>query len=184
MSQLASPGQLRMSFARVALVTVPLVLFLGILSGAVAGSGASDPWFASLVKPAAMPPAWAFPVAWTLLYILIGVALAMIVSARGASGRWIGIALFAAQFALNLAWSPLFFAAHKIGAAFAIILLMIVLTVATALAFARIRQRAALLMLPYLAWICFAAWLNHSIETLNPGGAALAPAQSSAQVQL
>jgi benzodiazapine receptor len=184
MSQLASPGQLRMSFARVALVTVPLVLLLGIVSGAVAGSASSNPWFAGLVKPAAMPPAWLFPVAWTVLYILIGLSLAMILAARGASGRGIGISLFTLQFLLNLAWSPTFFAAHAIGAAFAIILLMIVATVATILAFARIRPRAALLMLPYLAWICFAAWLTHSIETLNPGGQTLAPAQSSAQVQL
>ena len=184
MSQLASPGQLRMSFARVALVTVPLILLLGIVSGAVAGSGSSNPWFAGLAKPAAMPPEWVFPVAWTLFYVLIGFALAMIVAARGASGRWIGIVLFTAQFVLNLAWSPTFFAGHRIGAAFAIILLMIVLSVATILAFARIRPRAALLMLPYLAWICFAAWLTHSIETLNPTAGTLAPAQSSAQVQL
>jgi translocator protein len=184
MSQLASPGQLRMSFARVALVTVPLVLLLGIVSGAVAGSGSSNPWFATLAKPAAMPPEWAFPVAWTLLYILIGLAFAMILAARGASGRTIAIVLFVVQFALNLAWSPTFFVGHAIGAAFAIILLMIVATLATTLAFARIRPRAAALMLPYLAWICFAAWLNHSIETLNPGASTLAPAQSSAQVQL
>jgi len=184
MSQLASPGQLRMSFARVALVTVPLVLLLGIVSGAVAGSGSSNPWFAALAKPAAMPPGWLFPIAWTLLYILIGLALAMILAARGASGRGIGVTLFTLQFLLNLAWSPTFFAAHEIGAAFAIILLMILLTVATILAFARIRPRAALLMLPYLAWICFAAWLNHSIETLNPAAGTLAPASSSAQVQL
>ncbi|HLZ79083.1 MAG TPA: TspO/MBR family protein [Sphingomonas sp.] len=184
MSELALPGQLRMSFLRVALVTVPLILFLGILSGVAAGSGDSNPWFAVLVKPAAMPPAWVFPVVWTLLYILIGLALAMVLAARGADGRWIGITLFVLQLALNLAWSPVFFAVHKAGAAFAIILLMILLTVVTILAFARIRPRAAALMLPYLAWICFAAWLNHEIDALNPEAETLAPAQSSAQVQL
>jgi tryptophan-rich sensory protein len=184
MSELASAGQLRMSFLRVALVTVPLILFLGILSGALAGSGFGNPWFAALAKPAAMPPGWVFPVLWTLLYILIGFALAMIVWARGASGRGIAIGLFALQFALNLAWSPTFFAAHRMGAAFAIILLMIVLTIVTILAFARIRTRAALLMLPYLLWLCFAAWLNHSIETLNPGAETLAPGAGSTQVQL
>ena len=184
MSELALPGQLRMSFLRVALVTVPLILLLGILSGVASGSGADNPWFAALIKPAAMPPALVFPVAWTLLYILIGLALAMVLAARGADGRWIGITLFLLQFALNLAWSPLFFAGHKVGAAFAVILLMILLTVATILAFARIRRRAAVLMLPYLAWLCFAAWLNHSIDALNPGAETLAPAAASAQVQL
>ena len=91
MSELASTGQLRMSFLRVALVTVPLILFLGILSGALAGSGTGNPWFAALAKPAEMPPAWAFPAAWTLLYILIGFALAMIIWARGASGRGMSV---------------------------------------------------------------------------------------------
>jgi tryptophan-rich sensory protein len=184
MSELALPGQLRMSFVRVAAVTVPTVLFLGILSGALAGSGTANPWFAALVKPALMPPGWVFPAVWTLLYILIGLALSMIIGARGASGRGVAITLFIGQFLLNLAWSPTFFAAHKVGAAFAIILLMIVLTVVTVLSFARVRPRAAALMLPYLAWICFAAWLNHEIETLNPQAETLAPAQSSAQVQL
>jgi len=59
-----------------------------------------------------------------------------------------------------------------------------VLTIATTLAFARIRARAALLMMPYLLWLCFAAWLNHSIETLNPGAETLAPGAGSTQVQL
>jgi translocator protein len=184
MSELASAGQLRMSFLRVALVTVPLMLFLGILSAVVSGSGYGNAWFAALAKPAVTPPGWVFAVVWSTLYILIGLALAMVIWARGASGRGIAIALFAAQFLLNLAWSPVFFAGHHIGAAFAIILLMIVVTIATVLAFARIRPRAALLMLPYLAWLCFAAWLNHSIETLNPDAETLAPAAGSTQVQL
>lgn len=173
-----------MSFVRVALVTVPLVLLLGILSGAVAGSAMDNPWFALLRKPAAMPPGWLFPVAWTILYLLIGFALALVVSARGSSGRGLAIGLWIAQFLLNLSWSPLFFAAHLVSVAFAVILLMILLTIACTLAFARIRVRAALLMLPYLAWLCFAGWLNHAIEVLNPGAQALAPASSSAQVQL
>jgi translocator protein len=184
MSELALPGQLRMSFVRVALVTVPLILFLGILSGVAAGSAVDNPWFAALAKPAAMPPGWAFAVAWTILYILMGLALAMILAARGAHGRWIGITTFVLQLALNLAWSPVFFALHMTGAAFAIILLMIVLTIATILAFGRVRPRAAALMLPYLAWICFAGWLNHAIDALNPNAGTLAPAHTSAQVQL
>src|ERR1700754_4423481 len=87
MSELALPGQLRMSFVRVALIVVPAILFLGILSGVAAGSGYENPWFAALVKPSLMPPGWVFPVAWTALYILIGLALSMILAARGAGGR-------------------------------------------------------------------------------------------------
>lgn len=184
MSELASVGQLRMSFLRVALVIVPLILFLGILSGVVAGSGYGNAWFAALVKPAAMPPGAVFPYVWTVLYILIGLALTLIILARGAAGRGIAIGLFVAQFVLNLCWSPIFFAHHAIGLAFAIILLMIVLTLVTTLAFARIRRNAALLMLPYLIWLCFAGWLNHAIGVLNPTASLLAPGAGSAQVDL
>jgi tryptophan-rich sensory protein len=173
-----------MSYARAALVLVPLILFLGIASGVLSGSGEGNAWFAGLTKPAAMPPSVAFPIVWTALYILIGLALAAIVVARGASGRGIAIALFAVQMAFNLAWSPTFFAAHRIALAFGVILLAILFTVATILAFARIRRRAAWAMLPYLAWLCFAAWLNHRIDVLNPGDGALAPARGSTQVSL
>lgn len=184
MSELASRGQLRMSFVRVALVIVPLVLLLGIASGVLAGSGGDDPWFAALAKPGFMPPAWAFPVAWTILYVLIGFALAMVVAARGASGRGLAAGLFAAQLALNLAWSPLFFAAHRPAAAFVLILAIIVATVAAMLAMARVRRRAALLMLPYLAWLCFAAALTHAIDRLNPDAATLAPPGARTQIKL
>jgi len=125
-----------------------------------------------------------FPVVWTILYVVIGLALAMIVAARRAAGRVLAIWLFAVQFALNLAWSPIFFAGHRIGFAFAVILLMILVTLVTTLAFARIRRNAALLLLPYLVWLCFAAWLNHTIDILNPAADTLAPAAASTQVQL
>lgn len=184
MSELASSGQLRMSFVRVALFTVPLILFLGILSGVVAGSGYDNAWFSALDKPSTMPPGWVFAFAWTILYILIGLALALVIFARGATGRGAAIGLFVVQFALNLTWSPLFFAMHRIGTAFMVILAMLVLSIVTALAFARIRRTAGLLMLPYIAWLCFAAWLNHEIGVLNPNGETLAPASVSTQVEL
>ena len=73
-----------MGFARSAIVTVPLILLLGIASSRISPTGDANPWFDALVKPAIMPPGWAFGVAWTILYIMLGVALAMIVNARGA----------------------------------------------------------------------------------------------------
>ena len=87
MSAIASRAQLRMSFLRYALVTVPLVLLLGLLSGRIANSGYGNPWFDALAKPEAMPPGWAFGAAWTTLYILLGLALALVLHARGARGR-------------------------------------------------------------------------------------------------
>src|SRR5438105_2862675 len=81
MAGLASKSQLRMSFLRYALVTVPALLLLGTLSGALSGAGSANLWFAALRKPPMMPPAWVFGAVWTLLYILIGLSLAMVLHA-------------------------------------------------------------------------------------------------------
>lgn len=184
MSGLASKGQLRMSFARYALVTVPLILLLGILSGRLAGSGYGNPWFDALAKPGIMPPGWVFGAAWTALYILLGFALAIILNARGARGRKPALTLFGAQLLLNFAWSPLFFAFHKVEAALILIVAILALSIATTFLFAVIRKGAALLMLPYLAWLCFAAILTADINALNPGAETLVPGETSADIAL
>jgi tryptophan-rich sensory protein len=173
-----------MSFLRYALFTVPAILFLGTLSGVASNSGDGNDWFAALAKPAIMPPSWAFPLAWTILYILLGLAFALVLHARGARGRGIAVASFLAQLALNFAWSPTFFAAHQVWPAFYLIVAMIVLAAAAASLFARIRGLAGALMIPYLAWLVFAAALNYQIARLNPGAAELVPGQASADIPL
>lgn len=184
MRGIASKGQLRMSFLRYALITVPLVVLLGIVSGRVSNSGYGNDWFDALDKPAFMPPGWAFPVAWTTLYILLGLALAMILHARGARGRGVVLALFLLQLALNYAWSPVFFAMHQPVAALVLILVMIGLSAAAAVLMWPIRKAAALLMLPYLAWLCFAAALNFAIVQLNPDASELVPGGASADISI
>lgn len=177
MNEIASRGQLRLAYLRWALVTVPVIVLLGFLSGKFANSGFGNRWFDALEKPALMPPGWAFGAAWTVLYILMGLAFAMILHARGARGRGVAIALFLLQLLLNLFWSPLFFRAHQVGNALILILILLVVVVVTALMFARIRQVAGLLLLPYLAWLVFASFLNYEIGRLNPGAETLvAPA--------
>ena len=184
MTALASKSQLRMSLLRYALVTVPLVLLLGTLSGRAADSGYGNPWFDALVKPAAMPPGAAFGIVWTVLYILLGVSLAMILHARGARGRGVALLFFAAQLALNFAWSPVFFAMHQVRTALVIIIAMFVLAFVAAYLFGKIRRAAGLLMIPYLAWLCFAGFLNYQIMELNPGAESLAPPEGSADIAL
>jgi benzodiazapine receptor len=184
MNQIASQSQLRMSFLRYALFTVPLVLMLGVLSGRVAGSGYGNPWFDALAKPDLMPPGWVFGAAWTTLYILLGLALALVLHARGARGRPLALALFLVQLLLNYAWSPMFFAIHEVGVAFVMIMLMVVLGALAAFLFYRIRRAAGLLMLPYLAWLVFAAFLNWQIAELNPDASQLVPAAASDDIRL
>ncbi len=182
MGGIASKGQLRMSFLRWAMVSVPLVLLLGFLAGRSVQTGDENGWYAALAKPALTPPGWLFPVAWTTLYILIGLALAMILNARSARLRGVAITLFALQFVLNLAWTPLFFGAHQIGVALIDIVAMVMLGIATTVAFARIRTAAAWLMVPYLVWIIFAGVLTWRIGQLNPDAATLVPAARTSQI--
>ena len=181
MTGLASRDQLRWSLLRTALVSVPLVLLLGTLSGRLAGSAEDNPWFAALAKPDAYPPGVIFGIVWTILYVMMGIALALVWNARGAKGRGQGLLLFAAQLLANLAWSPLFFRFHRIEGAFWLIVVIFGLALLTTLRFASVRRLAGWLMVPYLAWLSFAAVLNWRIHELNPGGG---PNVSTAGVEL
>ena len=170
MTALASRGQLRASFFRWALFTVPLVVLLGFLSGQLSGSGSDSLWFQSLAKPAIYPPPVWFGIVWTVLYIMMGLALAMVCAAWGARLRGMAIAAFLVQLAVNLAWSPVFFALNDIRAALVVIIVLDVLVLVTIALFWRVRRFAAVLLLPYLAWIAFATVLNWQFLELNPDG--------------
>lgn len=182
--EIATKGQLRWAFLRWAMVTVPLIMLLGFLSSQVAPSGDRNLWYAALAKPSFNPPGWAFPVAWTTLYILMGLALAMILNARGSRYRGLAITLFVVQMALNLAWTPVFFGAHLVFAGFLIIIAMFVVALVTTIVFGRVRTAAAWLMVPYLAWLCFAGALNFGIMQLNPDAEKLVPSSSDAQMAI
>ncbi|MEA3542040.1 MAG: TspO/MBR family protein [Pseudomonadota bacterium] len=183
MNEIASQGQLRLAYLRWALVTVPAIVFLGFLSGRLANSGYGNRWFDALDKPALMPPGWAFGTAWTILYVLMALAFAIVLHARGARGRGVAIGLFLLQLAMNLAWSPLFFRAHQVSAALMLILALIVIVVLTTPFFWRIRRLAGVLLLPYLAWLAFAAFLNFEIGRLNPEAETLVAPALKTQVR-
>ncbi|KPL68021.1 CrtK protein [Erythrobacter sp. SG61-1L] len=168
MTVLASRAQLRASFFRWALFFVPVVLLLGFLSGAVSGSGADNPWFAALEKPAIYPPPVTFPVVWSVLYALMGLAAALVAAAWGARGRTAALVFFVIQFALNLAWSPVFFGLHEIRWALYLLGAIDVAVLVTLVLFWRVRWQAGALLLPYLAWVCFATLLNYELQVLNP----------------
>jgi benzodiazapine receptor len=173
-----------MTFLRQALITVPLVVLLGIASGVLSGSGYDNGWFAALDKPAFTPPGWVFAVAWTILYTMLGLALALVLHARGSRFRRVAAAAFAVALLLNLAWSPLFFAAHSVHAALWLIGAMFAAALLATWLFARVRTGAALLMLPYLGWLLFAGLLNLEIDRMNPDAAALAPGRANTQIRV
>ncbi len=168
MNFLASRKQLRASLIRWSLVCVPLCMLLGFLSGQLSGSSAGDPWFDALAKPAMYPPPATFGIVWSILYAMMGFALALVGSAWGARGRLAAIVIFAAQLLVNLAWSPVFFGAHQITAGLIVIAVLDILVLVTIVAFWRVRKVAGALLLPYLAWVLFATALNYEFLRLNP----------------
>ena len=157
------------SWWKIAIVTVVAIEVLGGLSGWLSNSGYGNGWFDTLEKPSFMPPGPVFGVVWPILYALLGIALAMILAEPASERRRTALILFFVQLALNFAWSPVFFAGHDIVLAKVVIFAMAAIAAAAAGQFFRIRAVAGLLMLPYLAWLVFAAVLTATIERLNPG---------------
>ncbi len=125
-------------------------------------------WYAHLNKPTFTPPNWVFGPAWGILYILMIIAFWRVLTLPSAvRGKRQGIAMFLIQLALNAAWSVVFFGLHAPAGGLVIIGLMILAIVATLFAFWRIDRPAALMLLPYLAWVCFATALNAGVWLLN-----------------
>ncbi len=136
-------------------------LVLGWVSGLV-GTGDGG-WYRDLEKPPGTPPAWIFGPVWTVLYLLMGWAAGRLL----AIGARRPFALFAFQFLLNLAWTPVFFGLRQPSAALGILALLWVALAWTIRASARRDRPAAFLLAPYLAWISYAAYLNAGIVLLN-----------------
>ncbi|MBD1546638.1 TspO/MBR family protein [Roseibium aggregatum] len=138
-----------------------LVVGGGIAIGIATAPGA---WYVSLIKPPFNPPNWIFGPVWTALYICIAIAGWRVWLRE--PGGW-AMKLWAAQLALNFIWSPVFFSAHRMDIALGIIILMLI-TIITFIVKARPKDDlAALLFLPYAAWVAFAAILNGSLLYLN-----------------
>ncbi len=182
MDMVESSSGARMSVARWAIICIPLILLSGYASGLSAQAGASNGWYVALDKPWLTPPDWVFPIAWTTLYILMGWALALVLGAGGTRGKGLAAGVFGVAFIFNLAWTPIFFGAHRIGLALAVNAAMLLATIAATILFGRIRTLAAWLMLPYLVWISFAGVLTWRIGVMNPGSRGLASTAAATQI--
>ncbi len=150
------------------------VLAIGIclLAGYI-GSYYTEPefttWYASLQKPDLTPPSWIFAPVWTVLFILMGISLYLIIDA-GLKNPEVKVALvlFLFQLVLNVGWSFFFFGRHSTFYGFLAIILLWAILLCTIIQVFRISFPAALLLLPALVWITFAAVLNYLIMTMNP----------------
>jgi tryptophan-rich sensory protein len=125
-------------------------------------------WYASLTKASWTPPNWVFPLAWSVLYVMMGISLWLLWDrAADTPGRRTAIALFFLQLGLNAAWSPVFFGLHHTRTALAVIVLLAAAIGATILAAWPTQRMAAWLLVPYLAWVVYATTLNAGIVALN-----------------
>lgn len=151
-------------FAKIS-VCIGICLALGLLSG-FSTADSINSWYRFINKPLWNPPNWIFGPMWTLLYILMGIAVALVWHTQYQNKKP-ALTFFIIQFAFNIAWSFIFFNLHAIGWAFAEIIIMLLLIVFTTAAFFKISKTAAWLMLPYLIWVSFATVLNGTIWYLN-----------------
>jgi benzodiazapine receptor len=124
-------------------------------------------WYATLSKPWWTPPNWLFGPVWSALYLGMAVAAWLVWRRAGVSGAKLALTLFALQLVLNVCWSAIFFAMHRPGFAFAEIILLWLLILATLALFWPISRAAVWLMVPYLLWVAFAASLNYAVWRLN-----------------
>lgn len=141
-----------------------LCLGVGVVSG-VMTAGAMVDWYPTLNKPFFNPPSWVFAPAWTILYIMMAVA-AWRVWLAGPSSKP-ALNLFFIQLVLNFLWSVFFFGLHSPALALIDIIAMWIMIALTMRAFFKIARPAGWLLVPYLAWVSFAAVLNASIWWLN-----------------
>jgi len=144
-----------------------VVSFAASAVGAVASTQAKS-FYSQLVQPPLAPPPWLFGPVWTVLYAMMAIAAWLVWRSGGFRANRIALSLFLGQLALNVLWSWFFFAWHRGALAFADIVLLWVLIVATLISFWRVRPLAGILLIPYLLWVSFASVLNYSVWQLNP----------------
>ena len=151
--------------------TTNLLLFvigtelIGALSGIVSG-GNFKTFYNSLNQPPFAPPGWLFPVMWAILYATMGVSAYLVYQSEH-SRKESALILYFIQLFLNFLWSPVFFRFKSLTGATVVILLLLILVILMIVRFWGIRKSAALLNIPYLLWIIFAAYLTIGFLLLN-----------------
>ncbi len=148
------------------LICVALPLAVGALAGLLSRRGMED--YQKLYKPLLAPPSWVFPVVWTILYVLMGVASYLVYTSAASPERIRrAMSAYALQLAANFIWPLIFFALGATLAAFIWLIVLFALALACALRFGYIDARAGRLFAPYLVWLFFAAYLNLGVYLLN-----------------
>ncbi len=136
-------------------------------AAAIGGFFPPDDWYASLNPPCFAPPNWVFGPVWTVLYFMMAVSGWLVWKSNDKPGKRAALSLFGTQLTLNSIWSALFFGLHRPDLALIEIVILWASILATILLFRRHSATAALLLIPYLAWVSFASVLNYGFWSLN-----------------
>ena len=148
------------------IICLAIPLAVGGLSALLSGSGMEQ--YGQLRQPPFSPPGWVFPVVWTVLYLLMGYASYRVLTSKAEEGQIKkALSLYGAQLALNFLWSLVFFGLDMYLLAFIVLLALWVLILLTINAFSDIDETAGNLLLPYILWVTFAAYLNVGVYLLN-----------------
>ena len=148
------------------LIGILICLGVGILAG-ILSRGGIDEYQASVIQPSLAPPAFLFPIVWSVLYILMGISAARIWLTDQSAARRKGLILFVIQLVVNFCWSFIFFNWQAFELAFLWLLLLWGLVSWMIITFRMIDKTAARLQLPYLLWLTFAAYLSALVWLLN-----------------
>jgi translocator protein len=156
---------MKLSLSAKILICSIACLLLGSLSGIATGEAVNG-WYSQIIKPSWNPPGWIFGPVWSLLYLMMGAAFALVWHEREKS-RKAALLLFLLQFVFNLLWSVLFFGIGRMDLALIEILVLWGLILLCIFSFYKVNKTAAYLLLPYLVWVSFASVLNATIVNLN-----------------
>ena len=153
--------------ARTALLGWLAVCFGVAIASSVFAARAIPTWYSALAKPPLNPPNHVYGPVWTALYALMAISAWIVWKTRPSACRRRGLRLFEIQLALNFLWTWIFFGAHQLLTAFVNIVSLWAAILLTILTFRRMSHTAAWLLVPYLAWITFAGYINFAIWKLN-----------------
>jgi len=148
------------------IVCVVLCLVIGALGSVITASEIPN-WYAALNKPVWTPPNAAFPIVWTILYVMIGTALWALLRTPPSPQRAAALGWFALQLALNASWTPVFFGLHAPWPGLVVIIALLLAIAMTIWRARKVSPRAAWLLAPYAIWVAYAASLNAGIAWLN-----------------
>lgn len=141
-------------------ISIAISLGTGIVSSLLSGAGMQQ--YGAIYKPPLAPPGWLFPIVWTILYVLMGIAAWLVYETKGADTKQ-ALVLYAIQLVLNGGWSLIFFGRQAYFLAFAWLLLLWFFIYLTIKEFLQVKRLAGILMIPYLIWVTFAGYLNLAI---------------------